>query len=286
MNDTTSNGAGLDNTDLEQPVGFIGLGDLGRPMARNLLASGYKLKVYNRTASKAEAFAALGAQVAERPRDAVMAGGVVLTIVSDDDALESIVNSEGFLEGLGSGGVHLSMSTVSPELAQKLAALHAEHGSVYVEAPVFGRPEAAARELWICLAGPTPEKARVRPLLEALSQGIYDFGEAAGAAVTVKLSGNFLIISAWLAMSEALSLVKKSGVAPTKVIDMLSRTLFPAPVYQSYGKMIALDPEHLKTNWIGPKDIGLFKDLALQVESPTDLVSLLQERLQTAERID
>ncbi len=272
---------------MNDTVGFIGLGDLGQPMAHNLLKDGYKLKVYNRAVSKAEAFAALGAEVADQPRHAVTPGGVVITVVSDDAALETIVMSEGFLEGLGSGGVHLSMSTVSPALSKKLAARHAEHGSVYVEAPVFGRPEAAeARELWICLAGPAPEKARVRPLLEALSQGIYDFGEAAGAAVTVKLSGNFLIISAWLAMSEALSLVKKSGVAPTKVIDMLSRTLFPAPVYQSYGKMIALDPEHLKTNWIGPKDIGLFKDLALQVESPTDLVSLLQERLQTAERID
>lgn len=272
---------------MNDTIGFIGLGDLGQPVARNLLKDGYKLKVYNRTASKAEAFAALGAEVADQPRDAVTPGGVVITVVSDDTALENIVMSEGFLESLGSGGVHLSMSTVSPKLAQKLAALHAEHGGSYVEAPVFGRPEAAAaRELWLCLAGPEAAKARVRPLLEALSQGIYDFGEEAGAAVTVKLSGNFLIISAWLAISEALSLAKNNGVDPAQVMAMLSQTLFPAPVYQSYGKMIALDPEQLKTNWIGPKDIGLFKDLALQVESPTDLVSLLQERLQTAERID
>ena len=270
---------------MNDTIGFIGLGDLGRPMARNLLKTGYKLKVYNRTASKAEAFAALGAEAADQPRDAVTPGGVVITVVSDDAALENVVMSEGFLERLGSGGVHLSMSTVSPELAQKLAALHAEHGSSYVEAPVFGRPEAAeARELWICLAGPAAAKARVRPLLEVLGQGIFDFGEEAGAAVTVKLSGNFLLISARLAMSEALSVAKKNGVEPAKVADMLTQTLLTSPFYRGLAKALAPDPEqHFITSYIPLKDISLFKDLAAQVGLPAPLASLVQERLKAAE---
>ena len=234
--------------------------------ARNLLKAGYKLKVYKRTGSKAEAFAALGAKVADQPRGAVTPGGVVITVVSDDAALESVVLSEGFLERLGSRGIHLSMSTVSPELAQKLAALHAEHGSSYVEAPVFGRPEAAAEQkLWICVAGPVSAKERVRSLLEALGQGIFDFGEAAGAAVTVKLSGNFLLINARLAMSEALSLAKKNGVDPTKVADMLTQTLFTSPFYQGLARTLGPDPEqHSITSYIPLKDIGLFKDLTAE----------------------
>ena len=275
MNDTLLNGT----------VGFIGLGDLGQPMARNLLKSGYKLKVYNRTASKAEAFAAStpGTEVAPQPRDAVTPGGVIITVVSDDGALESVVRSEGFLESLGSGGVHLSMSTVSPELARKLAALHAEHGSAYVEAPVFGRPEAAAaRQLWICLAGPTAEKERVRPLLEALGQGIFDFGEEAGAAVTVKLSGNFLLINARLAMSEALGLAQKNGVDPAKVADMLVQTLFATPFYQSLATTLTSGSEQQVTSYIPLKDVSLFNALAAQVGSPAPLASLLQERLKAA----
>jgi len=145
-------------------IGFIGLGHLGLPMATNLLNAGYSLRVYNRTASKAKSLVAQGAQLVTRPVDAVTSGGIVVTIVWDDAALESVVMSHGFLEQLGPGGIHLSMSTVLPETAKKLAAMHAQHGSVYIEAPIFGRPEAAvAHQLWIPFAGPQSAKERVRP---------------------------------------------------------------------------------------------------------------------------
>ena len=272
---------------MNETVGLIGLGDLGQPMARNLLESGFRLKVHNRTASKAERFKALGAEVGALPRDVAAPGGIVLTIVADDTALENVAMSEGFLEALGVGGVHLSMSTVSPTLAKRLATLHAEHGSIYVEAPIFGRPAAAeTRQLWICQSGPAEAKARVQPILEVLSQGIFDFGEDIGAALTVKLAGNFMIVSAWQAIQEALSMAKRSGIDPASVIEMLTQTLFPIPIYQSYGRMIAQNPDQLSTNWIAPKDVGLFKDAAEQVGSRTDLAGLLMERLKTAKRTD
>ena len=128
---------------MSETIGFIGLGHLGLPVANNLLNAGYPLRVYNRTASKAESLVAQGAQLVTRPVDAVMTGGIVVTILWDDAALESVVMSDGFVEQLGPGGIHLSMSTVLPETAKKLAAMHAQHGSVYIEAPIFGRPEAA-----------------------------------------------------------------------------------------------------------------------------------------------
>src|ERR1700730_9306840 len=116
---------------MSETIGFIGLGQLGLPMATNLLTAGYALRVYNRTASKAEALVAQGAHLASRPVDAVTTGGIVATIVWDDAALESVVMSNGFLEHLGPGGIHLSMSTVLPETSQKLAAVHAQHDCAY-----------------------------------------------------------------------------------------------------------------------------------------------------------
>src|SRR5579884_3454748 len=105
---------------MSETIGFIGLGRLGLPMATNLLDAGYALRVYNRTASKAEPLVARGAYLANRPSDVATSGGVVATIVWDDAALESVVMSDGFLERLGSGGVHIAMSTVSPETSKKL----------------------------------------------------------------------------------------------------------------------------------------------------------------------
>ncbi len=270
---------------MSEMIGFIGLGHLGLPMATNLLNAGYSLLVYNRTASKAEALVAQGAQLVPRPVDAVTTGGIVATIVWDDAALESVVMSDGFLEQLGPGGIHLSMSTVLPETAKKLAAMHAQHGSIYIEAPIFGRPEAAvAHQLWIPFAGPQSAEERVRPLLKAMGgQGLFDFGEEVGAATLVKLVGNFLISSAGYSLREALSMAEKNGVDPQAVIDMLTHTLFPAPIYQSYGKRIAEKAEPFSQNAIPLKDVGLFKKTAQQVESPTPIARLLSDLLRSDE---
>jgi 3-hydroxyisobutyrate dehydrogenase-like beta-hydroxyacid dehydrogenase len=268
---------------MSETIGFIGLGLLGLPMATNLLNAGYALRVYNRTASKADSLVAQGAQQATQPVDAVTTGGIVATIVWDDAALESVVMSDGFLEHLGPGGIHLSMSTVLPETAKKLAALHARHDCVYIEAPIFGRPEAAvAHQLWIPFAGPQSAKERVRPLLNAMGgQGLFDFGEEVGAATLVKLVGNFLISSAGYSLREALSMAEKNGVDPKAVIDMLTHTLFPTPIYQSYGKRIAENAAIFGQSPIPLKDVGLFKKTAQQVESPTPIASLLSDLLRS-----
>jgi 3-hydroxyisobutyrate dehydrogenase-like beta-hydroxyacid dehydrogenase len=270
---------------MSETIGFIGLGHLGLPVANNLLNAGYALLVYNRTASKAESLVAQGAHLVPRPVDAVMTGGIVVTIVWDDAALESVVMSNGFLEQLGPGGIHVSMSTVLPETSKKLAAMHAQHGCVYIEAPIFGRPEAAvAQKLWIPFAGPQRAKERVRPLLKALGgQGLFDFGEEAGAATLVKLVGNFLISSAGYSLREALSMAEKNGVDPNAVVDMLTQTLFPAPIYQSYGKRIAEKMVPFSQIEIPLKDVGLFKKTAQQVESPTPIASLVYDLLRSDE---
>ena len=164
---------------MSERIGFIGLGNLGSPMALNLIDSGYALTVYNRTASKTQLFEKLGAAVVTDSIDVVEPGGVVISVLWDADAVESIVTGPGFLERLGAGGIHISMCTCLPNAARHIADLHAHHGSTYVEAPVFGRQEAAvARKLWIPFAGPQWAKDRVRPLLVAMgAQEVFDFGE-------------------------------------------------------------------------------------------------------------
>jgi 3-hydroxyisobutyrate dehydrogenase-like beta-hydroxyacid dehydrogenase len=204
---------------MSERVGFIGLGNMGQPMASNLLKAGFALRVYNRNTSKTEPLVAQGAQRVTQPGDVVEPGGIVVTMVANDNALESVVIGEhGLLERLGPNGIHLSMSTVSPATARKLADLHAKHGSTYLAAPVFGRPDAAAAgKLFICLSGSQAGKERVQPLLHALGQGVYDFGEDAGAANVIKLTGNFLIAAAMEAMAEAFTLAEKNGIEHTKV---------------------------------------------------------------------
>ncbi len=272
-------------SETSETIGFIGLGHLGLPVATNLLNAGYALRVYNRTASKAESLVAQGAQQVSRPVGAMTSGGIVVTILWGDASVESIVTSDGFLEQLGPGGIHLAMSTISPEMAKKLAAIHAQHGSVYIEAPIFGRPEAAvAHQLWIPFAGPQSAKERVRPLLTAMgAQGIFDFGEQAGAATLVKLVGNFLIASAGYSMREALLMAEKNGVDPKAVVDMLTSTLLSAPIYKSYGRRIAEKNAPFSQSAIPLKDVGLFKKTAQQVESSTPIANLLYDLLSSNE---
>jgi 3-hydroxyisobutyrate dehydrogenase-like beta-hydroxyacid dehydrogenase len=264
-----------------ETIGFIGLGALGLPMAANLLQSGYALRVYNRTASKADSLVAQGAILAAQPADTITPGGVVASIVFDDAAVESIVMSEGFLDRLGEGGIHLVMSTILPETAKRLADLHAQHGCTYVEAPIFGRPEAAvARGLWIPIAGPASAKDRVRPLLEAMGgKGIFDFGETVGAANVVKLVGNFLFGSAGYSMYEALRMAEANGVDPRAVIAMLTSTLLNSPIYQAYGKRIAEGAFEFSSSPIPFKDIGLFRATAQQVDSPTPIANLIHSMM-------
>jgi len=264
---------------MSETIGFIGLGLLGLPVATNLLKAGYALRVYNRTASKAESLVAQGAQLVDRPADVLTTGGVVVSLVWDDAALESVVKSAGFLERLGPGGIHVSMATVSPETSKKLAALHAQYGSVLVEAPIFGRPEAAAaHQLWIPFAGPLQAKERVRPLLQAMgAQGIFDLGEEVGAATLVKLVGNFLIGSAVDSMIEAFAVVEKAGVDPRAVADMLTQSLFPAPIYKSYSNMIVEKSVTFNRSKIGSKDLTLLREKSQRVESPTPIANLLYD---------
>lgn len=220
------------------------------------------------------------------PSDTAERGGIVLTMLADDHTVESAVFGEtGILERLGPGGIHLSMSTVSPATARRLAEHHSRYQTAYVAAPVFGRPEAAAaKKLWISLSGPHAAKDRVKPILGALGQGVFDFGEEPGAANVVKLAGNFLLASAIEALAEALTLAEKNGVDRMKLASMLSQTLFACPAYQTYGEAIAQEryqPAGFLMS-LGLKDITLVLQTAAASAMPMPLASLLHDRFLSA----
>lgn len=267
---------------MSELIGFIGLGNMGRAMAGNLLQAGYRLHVYNRTPEKAAPLLAQGAQLMAHQNDAAEPGGIVITMLADDQAVEDVVcGKAGIIERLGRDGIHLSMSTLSPATARRLAERHDRYGAAYLAAPVFGRPEAAAaRKLWICLSGPAVPKERVQPILRAMGQGIFDFGKDPGAANVVKLAGNFLLASAIEALAEALTLAKKTGIDPATVASMFGETLFACPAYRIYGETIAQEryqPAGFRMA-LGLKDINLVLETAAASTMPMPLASLLRDR--------
>ena len=270
----------------KEAVAVVGLGNMGAHFARNLLASGYVVTVFNRSRDKAEPLAALGAILADSPAQAVNPGGVVISMLSNDVVLEeATLGAGGFAGVLGEGGLHISMSTVSPATSRKLAGEHARRGSLFVAAPVFGRPDAAAaRKLWICLSGLAAAKARARPILELLGQRVQDFGDSPEAASIVKLSGNFMILSAIEAMAEAMALCEKNGIERTAVYDFFTNANFACPVYQSYGRNIAsriYEPAGFVLE-LGMKDIRLARETAAASGVPMPVADFLFLRLQDA----
>lgn len=251
---------------MPETIGFIGLGHMGLPMAENLLSAGFALRVYNRTKDKAKLLAGKGAQFVDQATKVAEPGGIVVSMLADDDALTSTAGAE-LIQALHPGGVHISMSTVSPRIIEMLAEFAGLHEVSIVAAPVFGRPEAAAaKKLWICASGNAAAKQRIRPVLEAMGQGIFDFGERVSAANVVKLAGNFMLTAAIEAMAEASALAEKHGIPRGELLNMLTQTLFNCPIYSNYSKRI-IDADFEK---VGFKAELAFKDMRLAWQTAAD----------------
>jgi 3-hydroxyisobutyrate dehydrogenase-like beta-hydroxyacid dehydrogenase len=265
-------------------IGFIGLGQMGAAMAANLLKAGHEVGVYNRTASKAEALVRLGAQ-ARRSVEAVCAADVVITMLADDNALEEIVFGKGgVLASLKKGAAHISSSTISVALSKRLAAAHAEAGQHYLAAPVFGRPDAAASgKLFVVVAGQPTLIDTYMPLFKDLGQKTFVMSGRAENANLVKLSGNFLIAAVIESLGEALALIGKAGLDQQQYLDLLTSTLFDAPVYKTYGRLIVeqrFEPAGFAAP-LGQKDIRLTLAAAETLNVPLPLASLLRDRFLT-----
>jgi 3-hydroxyisobutyrate dehydrogenase-like beta-hydroxyacid dehydrogenase len=267
-------------------VGFIGLGNMGSAIAHNLIEAGHELTVYNRTRSRAEAFASLGATVAATPLEAASDADALITMLADDAAVEDVIFAPGnAIEALAQGAVHISMSTISVDLSRRLAASHRESQQHYLAAPVFGRPDAAAAaKLFVVTAGPVEQIERCRPLFVVIGQKTFVAGEEAHAANVIKLAGNFLITTVIESLGEAFAFGRKFGVDPHAFLDILTNSLFAAPVYRNYGSMIASDkfePAGFKLP-LGLKDNRLLLAAAEEVAVPMPIASLVHDRFVAA----
>src|SRR5262249_43467388 len=177
---------------MKSVIGFVGIGNMGHPMAVNLVKADYSVRVWNRSPAPAAALAALGATSVSRPEEVAQAGALVISSLSNDQVLDEVIGANHeLLRRLGRGGIHISTSTVAPESSRRLAEGHKPYGVTYLAAPVLGRPDAAAAaKLWIFLSGLAEAKERAQPVLRALGQGVFDLGEDPGAANLVKLACN------------------------------------------------------------------------------------------------
>lgn len=262
-------------------IGFIGLGRMGSAMAANLIKAGFDLTVYNRSSQKAGPLVQAGAHLAPRIAEASR-GEVVITMLANDQAVgAAVLGKGGIVESLPAGAIHVSMSTISVALADELGQAHARAGQRFVSAPVFGRPEAAAAaQLFIVAAGEPATLAVCQSLFDVLGQRVFPVGNEPQVANLIKLSGNFLIASVMEAMGEAIALVSKAGVDPSSYVELLTSTIFPAPIYRTYGNLIA-SSQFLPAGFLAPlgyKDIGLTLAAADDLRVPMPLASLLRDR--------
>jgi 3-hydroxyisobutyrate dehydrogenase-like beta-hydroxyacid dehydrogenase len=265
-------------------VGFIGLGRMGASMAANLLKAGHQVTVYNRSPEKAQALAALGAQVGIRVSDACR-GEAIITMLSNDDAVQNVVFDEGgILASAATGAVHISMSTIGVGLSARLADAHAGASQRFIAAPVFGRPEvAAAAQLYIVAAGARAAVDDCAPLFSAMGQKTFNLGVDPPAANLVKLSGNFLIASVIESLGEAMALIGKAGIDQRTYLDVLTSTLFNVPLYKIYGGLI-VDRKFEPAGFAAPlglKDIRLTLAAAEGMQVPMPVASLLRDRFLT-----
>jgi 3-hydroxyisobutyrate dehydrogenase-like beta-hydroxyacid dehydrogenase len=267
-------------------LGFIGLGKMGTGMAQSLLTAGHELVVYNRTRERAEPLLRMGALIAATPREAAHGAEVVVTMLADDAAVEAVTfGDDGVLSGLAIGAVHVSCSTISVALSERLAAAHSAERQGYVAAPVFGRPEAAAaRQLWVVAAGPRGDIDWCASVLESLGRGVVRLGESAVQANVVKLAGNLLNATMSEALGEAFALTRKAGVAPDAFLDVFVSVFARSPAFERNARLIAhgtYEPAGLKAR-LGLKDLRLALEAGEASGVPMPLASVVHDSLLTA----
>jgi 3-hydroxyisobutyrate dehydrogenase-like beta-hydroxyacid dehydrogenase len=261
-------------------AGFIGLGGMGRAIAANLLKAGHRLRVWNRSRAPMDELARQGAEPVEEARLAF--GGVVISMLADDEAMREIILAQRLLETAPAGTIHVNMATISVRFAEELAAEHQRHGVQYVSAPVFGRPDAAAAgQLNIVAAGDAAAIDRVQPLLDVIGQRTWRVGPEPRQANAVKVAGNFMIAAAIESMGEAAVMVQRYGVSSADLLNVLTNTLFAAPVYKGYGALIAerrYEPPGFRLA-LGLKDMRLVLEAADSARTPMPFASVLHDHL-------
>jgi 3-hydroxyisobutyrate dehydrogenase-like beta-hydroxyacid dehydrogenase len=226
-------------SDTSTATGFIGLGLMGGPMAANVARAGFPLIVWNRTPSKAEPVRELGAQVASDAAGVAAASDVLITMVSDDAALEDLFFGTGAVAAaLRPGAVVVDMSTTSPACMESLATRLAERDVRLVDAPVFGSTEPATTgDLWAVVGADADDLARVRPQLDAMCGTVFHLGPV-GAGSLMKVSGNLVVTGMIALLAESLTLGTRGGLDAGAMLDVLDAIDFTSPVWKGKGSLV------------------------------------------------
>lgn len=268
-------------------IGFLGLGKMGTPMARRLIAAGHELAVWNRTEGRTEPLAREGAIVAGTPAEAELGADAVITMLFDDHAHEEVLfGPNGLMDALTPSTLHISCSTIGVALSERLTQNHARRGIPFIAAPVFGRPNVAeAGRLWIVAAGSSDDIERARPILEAMSRGISVVGSEPWQAHALKLGGNFLISTMIQSLSEAFVFAESQGIEPGVFLEAVNSALFQSPFYAAYGNVMLHPPEHAGASIdLGAKDTRLLREAAAGRKTRLTLADNLAEIFEEARR--
>jgi 3-hydroxyisobutyrate dehydrogenase-like beta-hydroxyacid dehydrogenase len=269
-------------------IGFLGLGKMGTAMALRLVAAGHELSVWNRSEGRTKPLIREGAIAAATPAEAELGADAVITMLFDDAAHEEVLfGANGLLDALSPGALHISCSTISVALSERLTEEHAKRGIDFVAAPVFGRPNVAEEgKLWIVVGGAESAMARARPVLEPLSRGISVVGKEPRQAHAVKLAGNFLISAMIHSLSESFVFAEGQGIEPETFAETVNSALFQSPFYAAYAKLMLHPPEQPGgTIELGAKDLSLFRAAAASGKTQSSLADSMAKIFAEAEVI-
>ncbi len=260
-------------------IAFLGLGQMGLAIAQLLVAKGYDATVWNRTAAAAKPLVERGAKLAATPTEAVQSADIVFTMLFDDSAVEDVLLTQKTLEAIPANAIHISLSTISVALAERLEAAHTAHHQRFLSVPVFGRPAVAVEgKLWLVVAGASDAIAEAAPALEAFSRGHTVVGSRPSQANAVKLAGNFMIAALVASLSEAVAVAESQQIDPAVLLETINSALFQSAFVANYGRIMLTPPASPgATIKLGAKDTQLFRDAAGQ--SPTPLAELLHRQL-------
>lgn len=265
-------------------IGFIGLGQMGTAFAGLLLKAGHSVTVWNRSPEAVKVLSAEGAVAAKTPAEA-MQGEILFSMLASDQAMQDIGLDAGLLEKAAKNLIHVNLATISPAFARALAAAHESRGLGYVAAPVFARPEAAAKGLAVVIvAGANKDVAKVEPLLAQIGRRTVRVGDAPEMANLFKVAGNFMIMSAVESLGETFALLRKGGVDAAQFLDTMTEGIFAAPVYKNYGKQI-LDEAYEPAGFylrLGLKDANLVKGASDELAVPMPLLDLVRGHYEEA----
>jgi len=268
-----------------QRIGFIGLGIMGKPMARNLLRAGYPLVVHNRSRGAVDSLAAEGAQAASNPREVAEGSDVVITMLPDTPDVQSVaLGADGILSGARPGLTHIDMSTILPQAGREVAAALAERGAEMLDAPVSGGPQGAAEgTLSIMVGGSRATFETCRPILEVMGRTIVYMGDH-GAGHTAKLCNQVACVLNLLGVCEMLVLGGKAGLDLNRVIEAVGAGLGSSAIRTNHGpKMLARDFSPGFFVRLQQKDLRLALATAEELGVPLAGTALVQQLLRTLE---